>query len=58
MWDVVSLAAVAAIDHGRRRMFAMSLAPPLPLYLLCDCGWLLVGDVRGWLAGGVMEKHE
>ncbi|KAL4859077.1 Retrovirus-related Pol polyprotein from type-2 retrotransposable element R2DM [Chlorella vulgaris] len=37
VWDVVSLAAVAAMDHGRRRMYAMSLAPPPlpPLVPVC-----------------------
>ena len=28
VWDVVCLAAVAAMDHGRRRMYAMSQRPP------------------------------
>ena len=28
VWDVVCLAAVAAMDHGRRRMYALSTGPP------------------------------
>jgi hypothetical protein len=28
VWDVVCLAAIAAMDHGRRRMYALSLGPP------------------------------
>jgi len=30
VWDVVSLSAIAAMDHGRRRMYALSLGPPPP----------------------------
>ena len=30
VWEVVCLAAVAAMDHGRRRMFALSTGPPPP----------------------------
>lgn len=28
VWEVVCLAAVAAMDHGRKRMYALSLGPP------------------------------
>eukprot|EP00887_Chlorella_sp_A99_P006692 scaffold3.g6692.t1 len=30
VWDIACLAAVAAMDHGRRRMYALSVAPPVP----------------------------
>lgn len=35
VWDVVCLAAVTAMDHGRRRMYALSCGPPpaAPLHL-------------------------
>ena len=33
VWDVVCLAAVAAMGHGRRRMYAMSMGPPPPVPL-------------------------
>lgn len=36
VWDVVCLAAIAAMDHGRRRMYALSLGPPPPTPLV-DC---------------------
>ena len=37
VWDVVCLAAVAAMDHGRKRMFALSSGPPptTPLHISC-----------------------
>ena len=37
VWEVACLAAVAAMDHGRRRMYAMSTGPPpaAPLHTIC-----------------------
>lgn len=37
VWQVVCLAAVAAMDHGRKRMYALSSGPPpaTPLHVSC-----------------------
>ena len=51
VWDVVCLAAVEAMDHGRRRMYAMSTGPPpaTPLHVTCARSsvahfWKLLAD--------------
>jgi hypothetical protein len=51
VWDVVSLSAVAAMDHGRRRMYALSLGPPphTPLHITASRSavarfWVLLAD--------------
>ena len=51
VWDVVCLAAVAAMDHGRKRMFALSSGPPPPVPLHISCArssvarfWDLLSD--------------
>ena len=51
VWDVVCLAAVDAMDHGRRRMFALSTGPPpaSPLHVICARSsvahfWKLLAD--------------
>ncbi|KAL4857964.1 hypothetical protein ACK3TF_001931 [Chlorella vulgaris] len=61
VWDVVSLAAVAAMGHGRRRMYAMSLAPP-PLPPLVPVCVPLLAPVSGsssliLLPCGVHQPH-
>lgn len=38
VWEVVCLAAVAAMDHGRRRMYALSSGPPPPTPLHVSSG--------------------
>ena len=52
VWGVVCLAAVAAMDHGRRRMFALSTGParPTPVHVTASRSavarfWALLADV-------------
>ena len=51
VWDVVSLSAIAAMDKGRRRMYALSLGPPpaTPLHITASRSavahfWVLLAD--------------
>ena len=56
VWDVVCLATVTAMDHGRRRMYALSAGPPQATPIHVTCARSSVGTFWSLLADFVVLR--